>query len=121
MASIDDAETAKAVTDIVTSEKVTVEEFQNLVKSTDIEDLPDEAKEAIAVALTFADDEVKEEFESEVNVFEGGFDSYVPSGSTVSVETRRIIVAATAVTMAVPVASSGSGGGAEPGSTRRKK
>ena len=114
-------ETAEAVTNIVTSEKVTVEEFTELVSVVDIEELPDEAKEAIAVALSFAEDEVKEEFESEVNVFEGGFDSYIPSGSTVSVETRRIIVAATAVTMAVPVASSGAGGGPASGGSRRRK
>jgi len=65
-------------------------------------DLTDDQAEAIAEALSDAPEAVKEEFESQINVFGGQFDSYVPTGSSVSVGVRRVIVAATAVVFAMP-------------------
>ena len=53
-------------------------------------------------ALTDAPDDVKEEFQDQINVFGGQFDGYVPTGSVVSVSARRAIVAATAVIFAMP-------------------
>ena len=61
----------------------------------DLEQLPDEAVEAIVEALNEAPDEVKEQVEEEINV-------YQPSGSNVTVAERRTIVAVTA-TVASPV------------------
>ena len=48
-----------------------------------------------------ADAETKEEFEAEVNVFEGAFDDYLAEGQNVTVGERRTIVAATAVVTTV--------------------
>jgi hypothetical protein len=89
-----------------------------------------ETLEAVSIALSEADDEVKEEFEAEVNVFEGSFDEYVPEGSRVNVEDRRVLVAVTATTTVVAAASpaasggsggSGGGGSGGSGSSRRRK
>jgi hypothetical protein len=65
-------------------------------------ELSDEQASAISEALTDAPDDVKEEFQDQINVFGGQFDGYVPTGSVVSVAARRAIVAATAVIFAMP-------------------
>jgi hypothetical protein len=65
-------------------------------------ELSDEQASAISEALTDAPDDVKEEFQDQINVFGGQFDGYVPTGSAVSVSARRAIVAATAVIFAMP-------------------
>ena len=44
-----------------------------------------------------ASDEVKAEFEAQVDIFSGEYDNYVPLGSTITVAQRRTVVAATAV------------------------
>ena len=65
-------------------------------------ELSDEQASALSEALTDAPDNVKEEFQDQINVFGGQFDNYVPTGSAVSVGARRAIVAATAVIFAMP-------------------
>jgi hypothetical protein len=62
---------------------------------------PEQAQQ-IAEALSTAPDEVKQQFEETINVFDGQFDTYVPSGSTISVGARRAVVAVTAVTFMLP-------------------
>jgi len=47
--------------------------------------------------------EEKQKFEEEVNVFSGGYDDYVPSGSTISVAERRTVVAVSAVFFVTPL------------------
>jgi hypothetical protein len=90
---------------VIAEEKVSVEDVKTLVSNDNFETLDDDQVAAIAQALSDEDDEVKEVFEAEVDIFDGATDEYVPSGSTVTVAERRIIVAATAITMAVPVAA----------------
>lgn len=68
----------------------------------DFEQLPEAAVEAIVETLNDAPVEIKEQFEEEINVFSGEIDTYIPSGSNVSVGERRTIVAVTA-TVASPV------------------
>lgn len=58
--------------------------------------------EAIPEPAVNAPDEVKEEFEAQVNIFDGSHDDYVPVGSKVSVAERRTIVAATTILMTLP-------------------
>ena len=65
-------------------------------------DLTDEQANAIAEALTDAPAEVKEAFEEEINVFGGQFDTYVPTGSQISVGARRVVVAVSAVLVVAP-------------------
>lgn len=84
------------------------EEIQNLIDEIHPNDLTAEQGEAIALAMSDAPENVKEEFENEINIFSGQFDSYVAIGSKITVGERRVIVAVAAVTMIAPapVASS---------------
>lgn len=75
-----------------------------LLDSIDNNGLTDEAAEAIALAMSQAPDQVKAQFESEINIFGGQFDSYVPLGSVISVGERRTVVAVS-VGVAVPAAA----------------
>lgn len=101
-----DAEKVAAVLDgDVSSDDITQ------LAEVDFEQLPDDAVEAIVETLNDAPTELKEQFEDEINVFSGEIDSYIPSGSNVSVAERRTIVAVTA-TVASPVS---------PLPTRRRK
>lgn len=111
----------------VLDEEVTTEEVIDLVNNDEFENLDSGALEIISDALSDAPTEVKEEFEEQVNVFSGDFDNYVPSGSTIPVEDRRVVVAVTAVTLAaaapvsVPQASSGGAAGGSTGARGRNK
>ena len=62
----------------------------------DIATLAPDVVAALVEALNDADDEVREAFEEQVDVFSGLVDSYVPVGSNVTVAERRTIVAVTA-------------------------
>lgn len=75
---------------------------EELIASIAEVDLTDEQALQIAEALSDAPTEVKEQFEEEINVFGGQFDTYVPSGSTISVGARRAVVAVTAVAFMLP-------------------
>ena len=89
----------------VTTEQLadlTLEETTQLIEDIANADLTPEQALQVAEALSGAPDEVKEQFEETINVFSGQFDTYVPSGSTVSVGTRRAVVAVTAVTFLLP-------------------
>lgn len=113
IAKISDEKLAADVVEILDGE-VTLEEVSNLVADEEaLVSLDDNSKQIIAAALTEAPDEVKEEFENEINVFSEGFDDYVPTGSAVDVGTRRTVVAATAAVAAAAAAASAptSGGG----------
>jgi len=57
----------------------------------------------IALVVSNAPPEVKKKFESEINIFGGGLDNYVPVGSTVNVGERRTLVVIGAVLTAMPV------------------
>jgi len=73
-----------------------------------IEDNPDFFEESSAEELeevfvaapelfNEAPDEVKEEFEEEINIFAGGFEDYQAEDSTISVQERRVVVTASTV------------------------
>ena len=64
------------------------------------DELTEAEAEAIVAAVQNAPTEIREAFETEINVFDGQFDTYVPLGSTVDVGTRRTVTAG-AVTMGV--------------------
>jgi len=99
------AEDVVAFLEEVTTEQLadlSVEETTQLIEDIANADLTPEQALQVAEALSGAPDEVKEQFEETINVFSGQFDTYVPSGSTVSVGTRRAVVAVTAVTFLLP-------------------
>lgn len=86
-------------------EELTDEQVSELIDTIDPEQLTEEQAEALSAALSDAPDDVKQEFEAQINVFGGQFDSYVPTGSTISVGERRVVVAATAAVFAAPAAT----------------
>jgi hypothetical protein len=83
-------------------EELDDQQIEQLIEAIEPDDLTDEQAEAIAVALSEAPENVKEEFESQINIFGGQFDSYVAIGSKITVGERRVIVAVAAVTMIAP-------------------
>jgi hypothetical protein len=83
-------------------ENLTETQTEELIASIADTELTDEQAEQIAEALSDAPAEVKQQFEKTINVFSGQFDTYVPSGSTISVGARRAVVAVTAVSFMLP-------------------
>lgn len=100
------AELAKALaTDAEALQEVTPEQAQQIFEALDINELDPAEIAALVDAVQDAPTEVREAFESEVNVFDGAVDSYVPIGSTVPISTRRLVIAAGAMLASVPVSS----------------
>ena len=60
--------------------------------------------EAAPELFNEASDEVKEELESEINVYAGGFEDYVPEDSTINVDDRRSIIAVTSTAIVATTA-----------------
>jgi acetylornithine deacetylase/succinyl-diaminopimelate desuccinylase-like protein len=79
---------------------ITPEEATQVFEALVIDDLSDDQLEELVAAVQEAPTEVREAFESTVDIFGGGLDSYVPLGSNVPVSTRRTLVTLAAVTMA---------------------
>lgn len=86
---------------VLTEEEITVEDIEQVVQDEAFDTLTDEQVGAISVALNDQEDDVKEAFEEEVDVFAGATEDYVPSGSNVSVEDRRAIIAVQSAGVAV--------------------
>jgi len=83
-------------------ENVTADQATEIFATVDTGELTGEQAQAIVDAVQDAPTEVKEAFEEEINVFEGGFDNYIPTDSVVSVGVRRVVVAATTVSFVLP-------------------
>jgi len=81
--------------------EITGEEATQIFEALVVEDLNEEQLTALVAAVQDAPTAVRESFESEVNIFSGAVDSYVPLGSTVPVGTRRTLVVMTLVTSAM--------------------
>ena len=113
IAAIDDPEVRQAVEQIVAApEEITVEEARSIFEVIDV--LEPDTLAVVVDALSEAAPEVKDEFEEAVNIYDGAFDAYVPSGSNVTVAQRRTIVVVTAAT-ASPLSP------LAPASVRRRK
>ena len=111
--AIADPEVREAVAQIVADpEDVTLEEARSIFSA--IDTLEEDTLAVLVEALSEAAPEVKAEFESEVNVYDGAFDEYVPAGSNVTVAQRRTIIVVTAAT-ASPLSP------LAPASVRRRK
>ena len=75
-----------------------------------------------------APNEVKEEFEEEINIFAGGFEDYQAEDSTITVAERRVVVTATAISavaaarpMVRPSSAPTAGGPSVPQKGRRNR
>jgi len=76
---------------------------EQLFDAVDQGSLSVEEQIAIVKAIADAPTEVKEAFESKINIFGGeGFDEYVPVDSNVSVAVRRTIIVGTTILVAMP-------------------
>ena len=96
-----------AVLDPEVTEKLTDEQVDEVVEviAESVDALSDEELLVLAEVLTNASDAVKSAFQNKINVFSGKFDTYVPTGSVVSVGQRRVLNAVVGTLMAVPVAA----------------
>jgi hypothetical protein len=119
--------TEDQATELATSEKVLEsidgEQAAEIFDAVDISNVTPEEAAALVEAVQGAPTEVRESMESEINVFDGAIDTYVPLGSAVDVGTRRVVVAAATAAMGMTMAGgapsapsapsgpSGSGGG----------
>ena len=110
--SIDVSELTEESISAVFSEEVLNElsddQVTELIDAIVPSELSDDQALALSEALTDAPDSVKQEFEQEIDVFGGQFDTYVSTGSTVPVGARRVIVAAAVSAFAMPAPSSSS-------------
>ena len=88
--------TSPAVLENITTAQA--EQLFNEIAPTELS--PDEA-EAVVAAVQEAPEEVREAFESTLNIFQGFADTYVPLNSTVPVSTRRALIAVGAVFLTV--------------------
>ena len=137
---IENGVTEDQATDLATSEKVLQsidgEQATEIFDAVDISNVTLEEAAALVEAVQDAPTEVRESMESEINVFDGAIDTYVPLGSAVDVGTRRVVVAAAAAAMGMtmgggapsapsgpsgPSGSSGGGGGGGGGPSENKK
>ena len=91
-------------------EVLTTSQATEIFDAVEVSELSDAQAQEIVDAVQNAPEEVKNAFESEINVYEGKFDSYVAVGSSVPVSTRRVIIAATGVLFAMPTVSAGKRG-----------
>ena len=83
-----------------------------IINEINFEEFTEEESQEIMLALSNAPDDVKKIFEEEVNIFSNSnFNTYVPTGSSINVGQRRVLVAASATIMsaAAPAAARGRG------------
>jgi len=110
-------EALTVATQAETLNELSKEELVTVFENIDISELDQEEVAALVETLSEADDEVKEAFEETVNVFDDpNLGNYVPSGSNITVNQRRVIIVGSVVLSTVgssmlnPPTSGGTGG-----------
>lgn len=108
-ADLTQEQAVEVVTNPDVIQNITGEQATELFSEVSANELTEAEGEAIVEAVQDAPVEVREAFETELDVFQGSFDNYVPIGSVVSVKGRRILNAVTAtlfvLSAPVPTAS----------------
>jgi hypothetical protein len=98
---IENGVTEEQATDLATSAKVLEsidgDQATEIFDAVDIGAVTPEEAAALVEAVQEAPTEVREAMESEINVFQGAIDTYVPLGSSVPIGTRRVIIGASAL------------------------
>jgi hypothetical protein len=114
---IENGVTEDQATDLATSEKVLesidTDQAAEIFDAIPVGDLSTEEEAALVAAVSDAPDEIKDEFETQIDIYGEGLDDYVPTGSSVDVGSRRTLLAATAALSAATVgmgAGTGSSG-----------
>ena len=123
---IDEGVSAAEATALATNpevlESVSAEQAAEIFDAVEVSDLSDAQAEQLVEAVQNASEEVKAEFEDQINIFEGKFDTYVPLGSAINVGQRKVLIAATGVLFMAPTVSvSSSTSGSSSSDSRRKK
>ena len=94
---LDTSQATLLITSPAVLENITTDQAEQLFSEIAPTELsPDEA-EAVVAAVQEAPEEVRQAFESTLNIFQGFADTYVPLNSTVPVSTRRALIAVGAV------------------------
>ena len=104
---IENGVTENQATDLATSEKVLQsidgEQATEIFDAVEITNVTPEEAAQLVEAVQDAPTEVRESMESEINVFSGPIDTYVPLGSSIPVSGRRVIIGiGTAVLFSAP-------------------
>lgn len=105
--------TAEIATELATSpevlQAVSGDEATEIFAAVEVSELTEEVAAELIAAVQDAPEEVRESFEAEINVFGGKFDTYVPTGSNISVAERRTVVAVSVVSSVMVVSSAAAG------------
>lgn len=126
------AEVAAIVSNPDVLETLSKDELTQVFENLDVSELSDDQVQELVQTLSTASDEVKETFESKVNIFESEeFGEYVPQGSVVTVNQRRVIIVGSVVLSSIgasmmPPSSGGgttgpTGQGGDGGDGRRRR
>jgi hypothetical protein len=83
-------------------QNVTSEEAGQIFAEVIEEELTEGQGAEIVEAVQSAPTEIRKSFEEKINVFSGVFDTYVPTGSTITVAERRILNGVTAILFVLP-------------------
>jgi hypothetical protein len=84
---------------------VTQEQATEIFAALEVNDLTENQVVELIAAVQDAPSEVREAFETEINIFDGVADTYVPVGSSVPVSSRRVVIAATGIMVAAAAGS----------------
>ena len=120
---IDAGISSSAATDLASSDKVLAaiepEQAAAVFEAIPIAELSGEQLEQLASAVTSAPTAIKNTFESTIDVYGEGIDTYVPVGSVIDVGERKTLVAAMAAvsSIAAAAATAGANAGAGGGSS----
>lgn len=98
---------------------VPIDEVKQFIEEIDFDSFTEDESAQVMEALSNAPAEVKAVFEEEVNIFDNeNFNDYVPTGSNINVEQRRVLVAAGAAMTAIGASVQGAGGSAGGGGSK---
>ena len=73
---------------------------EQIFEALQLNELPAEQLAEVIEAVQSAPEEVRQAFETVINIFDGAADTYVPLNSTIPVGERRVVVAVTGIIIA---------------------
>lgn len=84
---------------------ITQDQASQIFEALDLNALNENQLDEVIAAVQDAPTEVREAFETEINIFDGAADTYVPIGSAVPISSRRVVIAATGIVVAAAAGS----------------
>ena len=84
---------------------ITQDQASQIFEALDLNELSNNQLVEVIAAVQDAPTEVREAFETEINIFDGATDTYVPIGSAVPISSRRVVIAATGIVVAAAAGS----------------